>query len=60
MRVKYLLLQGDTDIITSTKFLLSEDFGNENVTVRVIKNSGHIPSAAAMEECIEILKQFIR
>ncbi len=60
VRVKYLLLQGDTDIITSTKFLLSEDFGNENVTVRVIKNSGHIPSAAAMEECIETLKQFIR
>ena len=60
VRVKYLLLQGDTDIITSTKFLLSEDFGNENVTVRVIKNSGHIPTAAAMEECIETLKQFIR
>ncbi len=60
VRVKYLLLQGDTDIITSTKFLLSEDFGNGNVTVRVIKNSGHIPSAAAMEECIETLKQFIR
>ena len=60
VRVKNLLLQGDTDIITSTKFLLSEDFGNENVTVRVIKNSGHIPSAAAMEECIETLKQFIR
>lgn len=58
--VKYLLLQGDTDIITSTKFLLSENFGNENVTVRVIKNSGHIPSAAAMEECFETLKQFIQ
>lgn len=60
VRVKYLLLQGDTDIITSTKFLLSENFGNENVTVRVIKNSGHIPSAAAMEECFETLKQFIQ
>ncbi len=59
--VKYLILQGDTDIITSTKNVLAaaQNSNNENVTVRVVKNSGHMPSAQAMEECFNALIKFI-
>lgn len=61
VKVKYLLLQGETDIITSTKNVLQavENCDNENVSAKVIKNSGHMPSAAAMEECFKTLLQFI-
>lgn len=61
LKVKYLLLQGETDIITSTSNVLNavENSKNQNVTVKVIKNSGHMPSAAAMDECLETLLQFI-
>lgn len=62
VRVKYFLLQGETDIITSTANVIKavENCGNEKVTVKVIKNSGHMPSAAAMEECFDTLLQFIQ
>lgn len=60
LKVKYLILQGDTDIITSTANVEKavRESGNENVTVKIIKNSGHMPSAAAMEQCFEVLLQF--
>lgn len=58
--VKYLMLQGDTDIVTSTKNVLAavDACGNENVTVKTVENSGHMPSAAAMEECLKTIIQF--
>ncbi len=61
VKIKYLLLQGETDIITSTANVLEtvESCNNENVTVKVVKNSGHIPSAEAMDECFRMLLQFI-
>lgn len=60
--VKYLILQGDTDIITSTQNVLNavQSGDNDNIEVRVVKNSGHMPSAAAMEECFKILLQFVQ
>ncbi len=59
--IPYTILQGDTDIITSTSAVKSavESSGNENVSVTVVKNSGHMPSAAAMEECFNILCRII-
>lgn len=62
IKVKYLILQGDTDIIASTANVkkAAESCGNKNVTVKVIKNSGHMPSAAAMEECFRNLLEFIK
>lgn len=62
VQVKYLVLQGDTDIITSTKTALAavQNSNNKNVEVRVVKNSGHMPSAAAMEECFNALLKFIQ
>lgn len=62
VKVRYVMLQGDTDIITSTKNVLTavEKCGNENVSVKVIKDAGHLPSAAAMNECFKVLLQFIQ
>lgn len=61
VKIKYLLLQGDTDIITSTANVLNAVRGcnNQNVSVKVLKDSGHMPSAAAMEECFAALCDFI-
>lgn len=62
IKVKYLILQGDTDIIASTKIALEAARGcdNPNVTVKVVKNSGHLPSSAAMEEIFNTLCDFIK
>ncbi|MDE6666719.1 MAG: alpha/beta fold hydrolase [Clostridia bacterium] len=62
IKVKYLILQGDTDIIASTKTALevSRNCGNPKVAVKIVKNSGHMPSAAAMEECFNTLCEFIK
>lgn len=62
VKVKYLLLQGDTDIITSTRNVLNavESCSNEKVSVKVVKNSGHMPSMEAMEECFNTLCEFIK
>ena len=59
--VPYAILQGDTDIVTSTSTVkaVAESSGNKNVTVTVIKNSGHMPSADAMAECLNILCRII-
>lgn len=62
IKIKYMILQGDTDSVTSTASVLkaAESLGNENLTVRVMKNSGHIPSAKAMDECFEIFYEFTK
>lgn len=62
LKVKYLMLQGDTDIVTSTANVLKavEGCGNKNVTVNVVKNSGHMPSSEAMNECFYTLLQFVQ
>lgn len=62
VKVKYLLLQGDSDIITSTQNVLKavENCNNENMSVKVVKNSGHVPSAAAIVECFKTLLQFVQ
>ncbi len=61
VKIKYFILQGDTDIITSTASVLkaSEDCNNKNVTAKTVKNSGHMPSAAAMEECFNTFLRFV-
>ncbi len=62
VRVRYLLLQGDTDAVTSTEYALEavKNCNNKNVSVKVVKNSGHIPSADAMAQCFNSLLEFIR
>ncbi|MDE6691591.1 MAG: alpha/beta hydrolase [Clostridia bacterium] len=62
VKVRYVMLQGDTDVITSTKNVLEavEKCNNEKVSVKVIKNAGHLPSAAAMNECFDTFLQIIQ
>lgn len=61
IKIKYLLLQGETDIVTSTANVIKavEGCGNKNIAVKVVKNSGHMPSADAMKECFNVLLRFI-
>ncbi len=53
--VPYLIMQGDTDIVTSTKFIESfvRESGNDNLHFGLVKNSGHIPGGAGMAYVIE-------
>ncbi len=61
VKIKYLILQGETDLVASTANVLqaAESCNNKNVAVKVVNNSGHIPSAEAMDECFRMLLQFI-
>ena len=62
INVPYTILQGSTDIITPTQTVIEtvENCNNKNVTVQVIENSGHMPSAKAMEEIFTALYSFIQ
>ena len=53
--VPYLILQGDTDIVTSTKYAEAfvKESGNENLHFAVVKNGGHIPGRDDMAYVIE-------
>lgn len=61
VQTKYMILQGETDIITSTAEILKtvDNCNNKNVAVKIINNSGHLPSSDAMDECSRTLLQFI-
>ncbi len=54
VNVPYLVLQGDMDIVTSTKdiSLFVEQCGNPNLSLHFIKNCGHLPGKGAMDEIL--------
>ncbi|MDE6677177.1 MAG: hypothetical protein K2K12_05655, partial [Clostridia bacterium] len=62
VRIPYFILQGDTDLVTSTNTVCEavQNCGNENVTVKIVENSGHMPSGKGMEEAIHALTEFIQ
>lgn len=53
--VPYLIMQGDTDIVTSTKYIEAfvKESKNENLRFAAVKNSGHIPGGDGMKTIIE-------
>lgn len=53
--IPYLIMQGDSDIVTSTKFIEAfvRESGNDNLRFELVKNSGHIPGGAGMTYVIE-------
>lgn len=53
----YFILQGDTDIVTSTTELKREieSSHNTNLHFRIIENSGHIPGKEGMDAVLETL-----
>lgn len=61
IKIKYLIMQGDTDLVTSTATVLKETeaCNNSNITVKIVKNSGHMPSTAAMTDCLNTLIKFV-
>lgn len=60
--IPYLIMQGDTDIVTSTKFIEAfvKDSGNENLRFTVVKNSGHMPGGDGMAYVLEKGLAFLR
>lgn len=57
VEIPYVILQGDTDIVASTKFVkeLIEQSNNSNLSCKVIKNTGHIPGVEMMEILLSVL-----
>ncbi len=51
MKVPYVMLQGDTDIVAATEYVqeITENSSNSNLQCRVIENCGHQPSADMMD-----------
>lgn len=62
VKTPYLIFQGDTDIVTSTSYVIEavEYSNNREVNIKKVKNSGHMPSSAAMEEIFSALLEFIK
>lgn len=57
MKVPYIILQGDTDIVTSTKQAekLVESSHNDNLKFYLVKDTGHFPGAEMMEKVFQTL-----
>lgn len=55
--VPYYILQGDTDIVTSTAEIVKEieAFDNPYLHCQIIANSGHIPGKEGMDEVFKTL-----
>lgn len=53
--VPYFIMQGDTDIVTSTKYIASfvKNSGNPHLFFTMVPNSGHIPSGNGMKALME-------
>lgn len=62
VRIPYFIAQGDTDIVTSTKTVCEavQHCGNKNISIKIVENSGHMPSTAGMAETFLALSEFIK
>ena len=59
VKIPYILLQGDTDIVASTQTAKSlvSNCNNPNLRIQVISNTGHMPGVEMMEALIRVLKE---
>lgn len=55
VKIPYLILQGETDIVTSTKAVETfvRECGNENLHFCILPNSGHLPGGDGMNAMME-------
>lgn len=62
IKIPYFIIQGDSDIVTSTSTVTKavQNSGNAKVSIKIVKDSGHMPSMAAMAEVLEALSEFIK
>ncbi|MGC4019406.1 MAG: alpha/beta hydrolase [Muricomes sp.] len=60
IQLPYMIIQGDSDIVTSTKVITEfvRNAGNKYLDIRIIEHSGHIPGTEEMNEIIEIAFPF--
>lgn len=51
VEIPYVILQGDTDIVASTKTVqeLVSASGNDNLKLQIVENTGHMPGVEMME-----------
>ena len=59
VQIPYIILQGDTDIVASTKSVeeLVNSSNNANLQCKVVANTGHMPGAEMVDELLVILKK---
>lgn len=59
VKIPYLLLQGDTDIVASTQTAKSlvSNCNNPNLRIQVISNTGHMPGVEMMDALMRVLKE---
>ncbi len=60
VKVPYTILQGETDIVASTKAVkdLVADSNNRNLVCKVVNNTGHMPGVEMMDALLNTLKKF--
>ena len=59
VKVPYIILQGDTDIVASTKLVkeLVADSNNTNLACKVVADTGHMPGVKMMDTLLTVLKE---
>jgi len=59
VKIPYIILQGDTDIVASTKTVkeLVDDSNNTNLSCRVVSNTGHMPGVEMMDTLLTVLDE---
>ena len=59
VEIPYIILQGDTDIVASTKTVkeLVDDSNNTNLSYRVVANTGHMPGVEMMNTLLTVLQE---
>lgn len=49
VKIPYTIIQGDTDIVASTKMVQNVTEGNTYIKCKIVNNSGHYPNKAVMD-----------
>ncbi len=59
VEVPYIILQGDTDIVASTKSVneLVASSNNANLSCRIVENTGHMPGVVMMDTLLTVLQE---
>lgn len=62
VKIPYLILQGDTDIVTSTQTVinLTGTAGNPYLKCEIVRDSGHMPGKEGMEKVLNLLESLER
>ena len=59
VEIPYVILQGDTDIVASTKLVkeLIVNSNNSNLDCKVVANTGHMPGVEMMDTLLSVLRE---